>query len=61
MKVVKDWNKLPREVVVCLSLKVFKTWLGTTLGNLIQLDLFWAGFGVYVLWMFLPTLIILWF
>lgn len=55
MNVVKDWNKLPREVVVCLSLKVFKTWLGTTLGNLIQLDLFWARFGVYVLWMFLPT------
>ncbi|KFQ21028.1 hypothetical protein N332_14457, partial [Mesitornis unicolor] len=35
MRVVRHWNRLPREAVDALSLKVFKARLDGALGNLI--------------------------
>jgi len=35
MRVVKHWNRLPREVVEAPSLETFKTWLDEALSNLI--------------------------
>ncbi|KFP22362.1 hypothetical protein Z169_15290, partial [Egretta garzetta] len=35
MRVVKHWNKLPREVVEAPSLEAFKAWLDGALSNLI--------------------------
>ncbi|KFP19612.1 hypothetical protein Z169_06035, partial [Egretta garzetta] len=35
MKVVKHWNRLPREVVEAPSLEIFKTRLDGALSNLI--------------------------
>ncbi|KFQ79096.1 hypothetical protein N337_08240, partial [Phoenicopterus ruber ruber] len=35
MRVVKQWNRLPREVVEAPSLKTFKVRLDGALGNLI--------------------------
>ena len=35
MKVVRCWNRLPREVVGALSLEVFKARLDAALGNLV--------------------------
>ena len=35
MRVVRCWNRLPREVVDVLSLEVFKTRLGGALGSLV--------------------------
>jgi len=35
MRVVKNWNWLPRELVDVSSLQMFKVWLIKVLGNLI--------------------------
>lgn len=35
VRVTEDWNRLPREVVECLSLDIFKCCLGMFLGILI--------------------------
>lgn len=35
MRAVKQWNRLPREVVLSPSLKAFKTRLEKALGNLV--------------------------
>ena len=35
-RVVRCWNRLPREVVDALSLEVFKTSLDGALGNLVK-------------------------
>ena len=35
MRMVRCWNRLPREVVDALSLKVFKAGLDGALGNLV--------------------------
>jgi len=35
MRVVRHWNRLPREAVDAPSLKVFKAKLNGTLGNLV--------------------------
>ncbi|KFV09862.1 hypothetical protein N340_12887, partial [Tauraco erythrolophus] len=34
-RVVRDWNRLPREVVDAPSLEMFKTRLDESLGNLV--------------------------
>jgi len=39
MKVVKHWNRLPREVVEAPSLETFKTRLDGALSNLISLKM----------------------
>jgi len=39
MRVVKHWNRLPREVVEALSLETFKTRLNGALSNLIELKI----------------------
>ena len=36
MRVVRHWNRLPREVVDAPSLEVFKARLGRALSNLIK-------------------------
>jgi len=46
MRVVKHWNRLPREVGEAPSVETFKTRLVRTLSNLIQLKMFlltWGG------------------
>jgi len=48
VKVVKHWNRLPREVVDAPSLETFKVRLDRALSNLIQLKMFLpiaGGFG----------------
>ncbi|KFR00898.1 hypothetical protein N306_03402, partial [Opisthocomus hoazin] len=35
MRVLKHWNRLPREVVDAPSLEVFKAWLDGALSNLV--------------------------
>ncbi|KFV61141.1 hypothetical protein N307_04598, partial [Dryobates pubescens] len=35
MRVVENWNRLPREVVEAPSLKIFKVRLDEALGNLV--------------------------
>jgi len=45
MRVVKHWNRLPKEVVEAPSLETFKARLGRALSSLVQLkmSLFTAG------------------
>jgi len=45
MRVVKQWNRLPREAMAAPSLAVFKTRLDGTLSNLVwwKMSLFMAG------------------
>ena len=45
MRVVKHWNKLPRDVIDTLSLEIFRERLDEALGNLIylQMSLFTTG------------------
>ena len=62
MKVVKHWNRLPREVVDAPSLAVFKASLDGALSNLVQwrMSLLMAGgVGTRCSLRFLPTLTIL--
>ncbi|KFO55136.1 hypothetical protein N302_13362, partial [Corvus brachyrhynchos] len=35
VRVVRHWNRLPREVVDASSLEVFKAWLGGALSKLV--------------------------
>jgi len=37
MRVIKHWNRLPKEFVESPSLDVFKTQLDTVVGNLVSL------------------------
>lgn len=39
VRVVKDWNRLPREVMESSSLEIFKTQLHNALSNLLYLTL----------------------
>jgi len=39
MRVVKDWNRLPKEVVEAQSLETFKIKLDGTLSNLVLLKM----------------------
>lgn len=46
VRVVMHWNKLPREVVLALSLKIFKTRVDGTLSNLVlvkDVPTYWRG------------------
>jgi len=45
VRVVKPWNRLPREVVDAPSLETFKARLDGALSNLIQLKMFWLTAG----------------
>lgn len=44
---VKYWNMVARHTVVPLSLEIFKTQMDNTLSNLISVDLFRFGLGLY--------------
>jgi len=39
MRVVKHWNRLPRELAEALSLETFKVKLGGALSNLVSLKM----------------------
>ncbi len=43
VRVVRHWNRLPRDVVVVLSLEIFKMRLDQVLSTLIKMYLFNAG------------------
>ena len=45
IRMVRHWNRLPRDVVDALSLETFKAWLDQALSTLIYLltSLFFAG------------------
>lgn len=43
VRVVKQWKRLPTEVVVSPSLEIFKTLPGTARSNLLKFSLIWVG------------------
>ena len=46
LRVMEPWNRLPREVVGCPSLEIFKTRLDKVLCSLLLVTLLWQGVGL---------------